>query len=141
MIFLSFNFKAQKNKELVYQYLDSLEYLMDSLQIQEPVYVMAQAIYETGWFQCKNCAWENNNMFGFRGQNNKYMKFKSWRASVFYYANWQKKRYFKFKAKYPNGDYLHFLKWCKYAQSTTYSSKITWTFRWLIKNWSNRDGC
>jgi flagellum-specific peptidoglycan hydrolase FlgJ len=135
------NVKPQTNKQMILNYLDSLQIQIDSLGIQEPVYVMAQAIYETGWFQCKNCTWSNKNMFGFRALNGKYMKFKSWRVCLNYYAKWQGDRYKRFKEKYPKGDYIKFLKWSRFAESPNYSKKIIWTHEWIIKNWINEDDC
>ena len=131
------NFKIHRNDSLVLKYIDSVNYYIDSLDIQEPLYVLAQACWESGWFQCKNCTWENNNMFGFRAKSGKYMKFKSWQECVIYYANWQKKRYPKFKALYPTGTYLGFLKWCRFAESPHYSRVITETYNWILKNWAN----
>jgi len=29
-----------------------------------PEIVLAQSILETGWFKCKNCSLDNNNLFG-----------------------------------------------------------------------------
>ena len=128
------NFKIYREDSLVINYLDSINYYIDSLDIKEPLYVLAQACYETGWFACKKCAWENNNMFGFRGKSGKYMKFSSWQESVIYYSNWQKKRYPKFKQLYPTGTYLGFLKWARYAESPHYSRVIAETHKWILNN-------
>jgi len=127
----------QKNDSLIFKYLDSINYYIDSLDIQEPLYVLAQSCWETGWFQCKNCTRENNNIFGFRGQSGKYMKFKSLSECMVYYSNWQKKRYPKFKKLHPGGTYLGFLKWCRFAESPHYSRVITETYNWILKNWAN----
>lgn len=125
-----------KKDSVVYFYLDSISEMLDSLGVEEPSYVMAQAIWETGWFKCKKCTWSNNNMFGFRSSS-KYMHFDSWRDCVIYYAKWQKKRYPKYKLKYPNGNYLHFLKWAHYSESTEYSKRITTIYNWVNKNWKH----
>jgi hypothetical protein len=130
------NFKIHRNDSLVLKYIDSVNYYIDSLDIQEPCYVLAQAILESQWFQCKNCTWENNNMFGFRAKSGKYMKFKSWQECVIYYDNWQKKRYFKYKKLHKNGDYIGFLIWCKYAESKRYSDDIRKIHKWINKNWN-----
>lgn len=127
---------CSKKDSVVFYYLDSIKYLLDSLHVEEPKYVMAQALWETGNFRCKSCAWQNNNMFGFRGQSGKYMSFNTWRESVIYYANWQKKRYPKYKSNHPNGTYLDFLTWCKYAVSPDYAKNITKMYRWIQNNWS-----
>lgn len=128
---------AIKKDSVVICYLDSIKLMLDSLGVEEPIYVLSQAVWETGWFKCKNCTWKNNNMFGFRGKNAKYMHFKSWRDCVVYYANWQKKRYPKFKEKHPGGTYLQFLKWSHYSESETYSKHITWVYEWINKNWKS----
>lgn len=144
VLFLTLAFlsvKPQPNRQMVLSYLDSLQTQIDSLGIQEPLYVMAQALYETGWFQCKYCTWSKYNMFGFRGLNGKYLKFKSWKSCVNYYARWQEKRYKKFKDKYPEGDYLKFLRWSRFAESPNYSKKIKWSYDWVVKNWVNQDDC
>lgn len=128
-----------KNDSVVFSYLDSIKDMLDSLQVEEPIYVLAQATYESGWFECKNCSWKYNNMFGFKGQSGKYLRFNTWQDCVIYYANWQKKRYPKYKAKYPNGTYLGFLKWCHYATGDDYNRKIQWTYNWIIDNWAAED--
>jgi hypothetical protein len=125
----------EKNDSILFEKLDSLKAMLDSLQVEEPIYVMAQAVYETGWFKCKNCSWKYNNMFGFKGQNGKYLRFKTWQDCVVYYAAWQKKRYPKYKSTHPNGTYLGFLKWCNYATGDSYNKQIQWMYNWLIENW------
>lgn len=127
--------KIVKNDSIVFEYLYSIKYMLDTLKVEEPVYVMAQALYESGWFACKHCTWENNNMFGFKGSNGKYLKFKCWQDCVIYYAKWQKKRYPKYKAKHPNGNYLDFLRWSNYSVSKDYAGKITTMKKWIEKNW------
>jgi flagellum-specific peptidoglycan hydrolase FlgJ len=126
-----------KKDSSVYHYLDSLSKMLDSLGVEEPKYVMAQGIWETGWFKCKKCAWSNNNMFGFRAKNGKYMHFDNWRDCVVYYAKWQKKRYPKFKEKYPKGDYLQFLRWSHYSESNEYSKRIIQMYNWINANWTH----
>ena len=127
--------KHRINDTLVLKYIDSINYYIDSLDIKEPYYVISQALWETGFFSCKNCTFENNNMFGFRCRSGKYMKFKNLNSCMIYYSNWQKKRYPKFKELYPTGTYLGFLKWCRFAESPNYSRVITETYNWLLKNW------
>ena len=129
------NVSVVKDDSVVFAYLDSMKELMDSLGIEEQIYVMAQATYESGWFACKKCSWQNNNMFGFKGQSGNYLRFDTWQDCVVYYAKWQKVRYPKYKAKYPNGNYLGFLKWCKYATGDDYNKQIQWMHNWIIDNW------
>lgn len=60
--------------------------------IKHPEIVTAQAIVETGWFKCEDCALDNNNIFGFNSGGD-YISFSSWRKSVEYYKTWQSERY------------------------------------------------
>jgi len=128
-----------KNDSTVFYYLDSMKYYLDSLQVEEPMYVMAQALWETGWFACKNCSWKYNNMFGFKSQNRSYLKFNTWVDCVIYYAKWQKARYPKYKEKYPKGTYLGFLKWCHYATGDDYNQKVQLMYNWILDNWAAED--
>ena len=72
-------------------------------EIKFPEIVTAQAVAETGWFECKDCALRDNNLFGFNTGGD-YIRFSSWRKSVKYYKNWQtkyykgQKNYYKFLA-------------------------------------------
>lgn len=129
------NAKTNKHDSIVFYYLDTISYYLDSLKVEEQSYVLAQAILETGWFQCKNCAWSNGyNLFGFRGKNG-YIKYKSWKESVIAYADWQKKRWIPYKEKHPKNTYLDFLIWCKYAEGSGYNKYISTIRNWLLKNW------
>lgn len=128
-----------KKDSIIFAHLDSIKEMLDSLGVEEPIYVMAQAAYESGWFECKNCSWKHNNMFGFKGQSGKYLRFNTWQDCVIYYASWQKKRYPKYKAKYPKGTYLGFLKWCHYAVGDNYNKKIQWTHSWILNKWAVED--
>lgn len=130
------NFSPTGKDSVLFAYLDSIKAILDSNNVQEPIYVLAQAIYETGWFKCKNCTWKNNNMFGFRGLNGKYLKFSNWRSCVLYYVKWQSKRYPKYKEKNPNGTYLGFLKWSRFAEAKNYSNHIQITYDWILAHWT-----
>ena len=67
--------------------------------IEQPEFVMAQSIQETGWLNCKNCCLRHNNLFGFYKKGNKCMKFDSEEECIKYYRKWQEKRYPKWKKK------------------------------------------
>jgi len=84
--------------------------------IQEPEVVTAQAILETGWFDCEYCSLDGNNIFGF-WYNDKYLNFDNWQGSVEYYKTWQDRRY-------KGGDYYTFLKDVGYATDTEYVIKL-----------------
>lgn len=131
------NVKAQTHKKdsVIIHYLDSISYYLDSLGVQEKQYVLAQAIWETGSFKCKNCAWSKGyNLFGFRSKKG-YIKYNSWVESVLAYSEWQKKRYPKYKKSHPKSNYLDFLKYCRYAETDQYRKHITYAYNWLSKNY------
>lgn len=91
MVYLTPNDKLDAG--IVYQYCVHQN-------IKFPEIVTAQAIVETGWFKCKDCTLEDNNLFGFNSGGN-YIKFSSWRKSVNYYKEWQTK-YYKDQKNYYN---------------------------------------
>lgn len=81
--------------------------------ILHPEIVLRQAIVETGWFNCDSCSLDSNNVFGFR-KTKKYLGFKNWQSSVWYYKEWQKDNYIQ-------GDYYEFLDSCNcFAEDTGY---------------------
>ena len=125
-----------KTDSVVFLKLDSIKHILDSMGAREPEYVMAQAIYESHWFNCKDCSLKYNNIFGFKVKSGKYMRFNSFSECVIYYVKWQDIRYSKYKLKYPHGTYLSFLKWCKYALSDDYNKQIQWVHDWILKNYS-----
>jgi|31_taG_2_1085359.scaffolds.fasta_scaffold33912_2 hypothetical protein len=116
------------------QYKDKLKNkaLMDSLirkhNILHPDKVLRQAMYESGWLQCRYCSMKYNNPFGFRHkdwiteENSKgYIIFQSLEEAVKYYARWQKKYYH-------GGDYYAFIDNIGYAEKKGYTDylKIMW---------------
>lgn len=102
--------------------------------IEEPDFVMAQAIQETGWLNCKNCCFRFNNLFGFYKKGNKCMKFESEKECIKYYKDWQKKRYPKWKKKHPKGTYYDFLKDIGYAANPHYNKELKVFVTWVRKN-------
>jgi len=96
-------FGQKKNQALI----DSIACYICSTSIQHKEIVMHQAILETGWFRAEFLM-SRNNLFGFRSKN--YLKFNSWKESVDYYEQWQKKRYTN-----PKEDYYQFLERIKYG--------------------------
>jgi hypothetical protein len=102
--------------------------------IQEPDFVMAQCIQETGWLNCRNCCLRYHNLFGFYIKGNKCKKFKSDEECIEYYKKWQDKRYPKWKKKYPKGTYYDFLKYSKYATGDKYNAEIKPKLAWVRKN-------
>ena len=67
------------------------EYCVEQ-DIAHPEIVTAQAIWETGWFDCNNCSMDRNNIFGFYYKGS-YIKFDTWQESVNYYKRWQDRNY------------------------------------------------
>lgn len=131
---LSENFKDDST---IIAYLDTISYYLDSLNVKEQKYVLAQTLWETGWFGCKNCAWsKGNNLFGFRGENG-YIKYKSWVNSVHAYSKWQDKKYSAYLKKHPDGSYMDFLSKSGYSQTSEYKKNINYMINWLDKNYYN----
>ncbi len=120
---------------LLYNRLDSICYYIDSLQIEHREYVLAQSLWETGWYRCDNCAWSRgNNLFGFKGKSG-YIVYDSWVESVVAYDKWQEKRLSAYRETHSEVDYLKFLLWAKYATSDTYTSHVKYMYNWLMKNY------
>ncbi len=101
--------------------------------ILHPDFVMAQCIQETGWLNCKNCCLRHHNLFGFYIKGNKCKKFKSDEDCIAYYKSWQDKRYPKWRKKFPDADYYHFLKYVKYATGDKYNKEIKPKVAWVRK--------
>lgn len=102
--------------------------------IEQPEFVMAQSIQETGWLNCKNCCLRHNNLFGFYKKGNKCMKFDSEEECIKYYRKWQEKRYPKWKKKHPKGTYYDFLKAVGYAANPNYNKELRVFVSWVKKN-------
>ena len=72
--------------------------------IKFPMIVLKQAVKESGWLKCENCALSNyNNIFGF--QDTAYLQFDHWTESIVYYKKWQSR-----KLETGTIDYYEFLK-------------------------------
>lgn len=137
--FLSFipMFAFAQKKANVLPKLDILIIYMDSLQIEHKEVVLAQAIYESGWFNCKNCCLKYNNLFGFMSKKG-YLKFKSWRDACVYYKYWQLKTWAPYKKGQKNADYFKFLMSRAsgpYSRSSIYDKEIKRVVEWLKTNY------
>ena len=135
MLFFSCSFfctgytqKSDKSK------LQAVYNMIKDAGIEEPAFVMAQSIQETGWLNCKKCCLRYNNLFGFYKKGNKCMKFESEKESVKYYKDWQKNRYKRFQKKFPKGTYYDFLKHVGYAANPTYNKELKVFVTWVRKN-------
>lgn len=80
--------------------------------VKHPEIALRQSILETGWYDCKHCSLDENNIFGFYYKG-KYIKFDTWQESVAYYKRWQTRHY-------KGGDYYTFLKKVGYASDPSY---------------------
>lgn len=82
--------------------INSLRFWCESYDIKHSDIVIRQAMLESTYMRCKNCALsEHNNLWGFQTSEG-YMKFSHWSESVEFYAKFQK-QYYK------GGDYYDFL--------------------------------
>jgi hypothetical protein len=88
--------------------------------IECPKTVLAVAIFETGWMECKHCAYQYNNLFGFRTNIN-YIRFGSIYECLDYLKVWQATYYDPWKTRHPNGSYYQYLVHIKYARGTMVS--------------------
>jgi hypothetical protein len=102
--------------------------------ILHPDYVMAQCMQETGNLNCKKCCLRYNNLFGFYSKKMTCKKFESEKECIKYYKDWQKKRYKKWRDKYPKADYFHFLKYVNYATGDKYTKELKPKLAWVRKN-------
>jgi hypothetical protein len=89
--------------------------------IQEPQWVMRQAIIETGWMRSPFLM-QKNNLFGFRKV--KYLQFSSWQESIGYYKAWQTRNHLAGQESY-----AEFLQRIRYGSKDylKHLDKIQWT--------------
>ncbi|HEX6191816.1 MAG TPA: glucosaminidase domain-containing protein [Chitinophagaceae bacterium] len=131
LLFAVYGTSAQKSNKVKLQ--ATYDAIVDA-GIEEPEFVMAQSIQETGWLNCKKCCLQYNNIFGFYKKGNKCMRFESEKECIKYYKDWQKKRYPKWKKKHPKGTYYDFLKHIGYAANPTYNKELKVFVTWVNKN-------
>lgn len=91
--------------------------VMKEVGISNRIFVLAQALLETGYFKsnvCKTC----NNLFGlYDSRHKRYYSFERWEDSVV--------GYYKFiQYRYKGGNYLSFLQRIGYAEDPKYISKV-----------------
>ena len=92
----------------------------ESQNIQFPQVVTAQSVIETGWYKCKSCSLDKNNIFGF--YSDRYLEFDHWIESVAYYKKWQDK--YMPIAICNNDEYLIWLKEFGYFTDENYIKKV-----------------
>ena len=98
----------------------NLYHCLKEYEIECPKTVLAVAIFETGWMECKHCAYQYNNLFGFRTNSN-YVRFGSIYECLDYLKVWQTTYYDPWKEKHPKGTYYDYLIHMKYARGTMVS--------------------
>lgn len=107
--------------------LESLKDVLGEVGLSNKLFVLAQAVLETGNFSSHVCK-EYNNLFGlYDSKSRDYYRFASWEDSVVGY-----KRMIQYR--YRGGNYLHFLKRIGYAEDPRYISKVAQIAKRLYKN-------
>lgn len=97
--------------------LTNLMVVFDEVGLSNQLFVMAQALLETGHFSSRVCK-EYNNLFGlYDSKSRDYFRFARWEDSVIGYKK-------MIQYKYKGGNYLNFLKRIGYAEDPRYISKI-----------------
>jgi hypothetical protein len=117
--------------------VQKVQTLYDSLiahDIQFPKTVVAMAIFETGWMECKKCTYKDHNLWGFRA-NKGYMKFSNESYCISYLKKWQQKHYQPWKKRHPIGTYYQFLTYKKFARDMpAYIKKVKKLEGWVEEN-------
>lgn len=97
--------------------MNNLTLVVGEIGLSNQLFVLAQAILETGNFSSNVCK-NYNNLFGLYDSRNKdYYKFQRWEDSVVGY-----KKFIQYK--YKGGNYLAFLKRIGYAEDPSYIRKV-----------------
>lgn len=85
--------------------------------LSNKLFVLAQALLETGNFSSRVCK-EYNNLFGlYDSKHREYYRFSRWEDSVVGYRR-------MIQYRYKGGNYLHFLKRIGYAEAPRYIPKV-----------------
>lgn len=97
--------------------LNNLMDVVEEVGLSNQLFVLAQAILETGYFKSRVCN-EYNNLFGlYDSKNRDYYHFARWEDSVVGY-----KRMIQYR--YKGGNYLRFLRNIGYAEDPRYIQKV-----------------
>ena len=97
--------------------MKNLTDVMTEVGLSNKLFVLAQAVLETGNFSSRVCK-EYNNLFGlYDSKNRDYYRFERWEDSVVGYGK-------MIQYRYNGGNYLHFLKRIGYAEDPRYITKI-----------------
>lgn len=127
---------ANGNKGVVHSYykwkprdltLNNLADVLAEVGLSNKLFVLAQALLETGYFSSRVCK-EYNNLFGlYDSKNRDYYRFARWEDSVVGYRR-------MIQYRYKGGNYLHFLKRIGYAEDPRYITKVAKMARSLYSN-------
>ena len=97
--------------------LKNLTDVITEVGLSNKLFVLAQAILETGNFSSRVCK-EYNNLFGlYDSKNRDYYRFERWEDSVVGYGK-------MIQYRYKGGNYLNFLKRIGYAEDPRYITKV-----------------
>lgn len=100
--------------------LQNLKDVVTEVGLSNKLFVLAQAVLETGNFQSRVCT-DYNNLFGlYDSKHGEYFRFASWEDSVVGYERMVQRHY-------KGGNYLHFLRDIGYAEDPSYITKIAKT--------------
>lgn len=102
----------------------TIDEVLEELEKQDvwyPKVVLAQAILETGWFECENCSLDKNNLFGlWNSKKQEYFYYTNWKESIGGYKRGIQYKFFRKDYK----DYYHFLSEIGYATDPQYIIKL-----------------
>lgn len=107
--------------------LNNLADVLAEVGLSNKLFVLAQALLETGHFSSRVCR-EYNNLFGlYDSKNRDYYRFARWEDSVVGYMR-------MIQYRYKGGNYLHFLKRIGYAEDPQYITKVAKMAKSLYSN-------
>lgn len=130
LLFFQIGFSQKYDKPKLQAMYDAIK----AAGIQQPDFVMAQCMQETGNLACKKCCLRYHNLFGFYINGHKCKKFSSDEECIAYYKSWQDKRYPKWLTKHPKSSYYEFLKHSGYATGDKYTNELKPKVKWVQKN-------
>lgn len=112
--------KHEKEASLLHLDLNIENYLLvlEFYEVKNPTQVLAQALWETGYFKSYNCRVRNNTLGLYDSKNRKFFSFNHWSESIKLY-----KEAVEYKLK-KGEDYYDFLDRIGYAEDPTYVTNI-----------------
>lgn len=106
--------------------LGNLKAVIEEVGLSNQLFVLAQAVLETGNFTSSVCK-NYHNLFGLYDSKHKdYYRFARWEDSVIGYQKF-------IQYRYKGGNYLQFLRRIGYAEDSRYTSKVAQIARQLYK--------